>query len=243
MKFLMDTHVHFDLYRDRNAILDYFEKSKCYTIAVTNLPELFTKYTKEIQWNNYHYVRLAIGFHPQLVAKYCSQLPLFCKELCHTRYVGEIGLDYTCQQNERGIQKTIFEKLVEECNKIGGKILSIHSRKAEADVIDIIENTTCKVILHWYSGSVGKIKKAVANNFYFSINHQMITSDHGRQIINNIPIDNILIESDAPFTSNLNKRYSLDYQNQIYTFLSEIHHLSEEEVSHVLKENFIRLVR
>lgn len=71
----------------------------------------------------------------------------------------------------------------------------------------------------------------------------MITSDHGRQIINNIPIDNILIESDAPFTSNPNKRYSLDYQNQIYTFPSEIHNLSEEEVSHVLKENFIRLVQ
>lgn len=243
MKFLMDTHMHFDLYKNRRDVLNLSEQSKCYTIAVTNLPELFLKYLNEYSWESFHYVRLALGFHPQLVAKYSSQLSIFQNNLHYTKYIGEIGLDYTCQQNERGIQKTIFEKLVEECNKIGGKILSIHSRKAEADVIDIIENTTCKVILHWYSGPIGKIKKAIANNFYFSINHQMITSDHGRQIVNNIPIDNILIESDAPFTSNLNKRYSLNYQNQIYTFLSEIHHLSEEEVSHVLKENFIRLVR
>ena len=56
MLFPMDTHFHFDLYKDRLDILNYIEKHQSYTIAVTNLPELFSKYRKEICWNCYKYI-------------------------------------------------------------------------------------------------------------------------------------------------------------------------------------------
>lgn len=43
MKFKMDTHMHFDLYNNRNEVLDYIENNHSYTIAVTNLPDLFER--------------------------------------------------------------------------------------------------------------------------------------------------------------------------------------------------------
>ena len=242
MKFLMDTHMHFDLYRKRREVLDTCEQSKCYTIAVTNLPELFSKYLKELPWSSYRYVRLALGFHPQLVAKYNSQFPIFINELCHAKYVGEIGLDYTSPFSERITQREIFEKIIAECNTVGNKILSIHSRRAEGDVLSILNNTPCKAILHWFSGSISNAQKAIANGFFFSINHQMTSSEHGRKIISAVPLENILIESDAPFTTSLEREYSLTFQSQIYSFLSSLHHLSEDEVASILKLNFLRLL-
>lgn len=238
----MDTHMHFDLYRNRREVLTLSEKSKCYTIAVTNLPDLFTKYSKEFSWSSFHYVRLALGFHPQLAAKYSSQLPIFINELCHAKYVGEIGLDYTCPLSERITQRKIFEKIIAECNIAGDKILSIHSRRAETDVLSVINNSSCKAILHWYSGSVSNIQKAIDNDIFFSINHQMTNSEHGRKIISNVPIKNILIESDAPFTATLEQEYSLNFQRTVYAVLSSIHHISEEEVASILRLNFLRLL-
>ena len=242
MKFLMDTHMHFDLYRNRREVLDFCEQSKCYTIAVTNLPELFSKYLKELSWSSYRYVRLALGFHPQLVAKYSSQLTVFLNELYRAKYIGEIGLDYTCPFKERIAQRKIFEKIIAECNTAGNKILSIHSRRAEEDVLEIINNSSCKAILHWYSGSISSMQKAIDNGFFFSINHQMTNSEHGRKIISNVPMENILIESDGPFTVSLEQEYSLNFQRKIYSFLSSLHHISADEIASILRLNFKRLL-
>ena len=43
-KFYFDTHMHFDLYQNRDDVLAYLEENGCYTIAITNLPDLFEKY-------------------------------------------------------------------------------------------------------------------------------------------------------------------------------------------------------
>lgn len=91
--FKMDAHMHFDLYKDRKSVLDYIEKSKSYTVGVTNLPELYEKYF--IQYNKYKYVKIALGFHPELVCQFKNQLNLFAKLSRDVRYIGEIGLDYT----------------------------------------------------------------------------------------------------------------------------------------------------
>lgn len=242
MKFIMDTHMHFDLYKNRSEVLNLCEQSKSYTIAVTNLPELYSKYLREFSWQSFRYIRLALGFHPQLVTKYKSQLEVFITELDHSKYIGEIGLDYTCPQSERITQREIFEKIIAECNTVGNKILSIHSRRAEGDVLSILNNTPCKAILNWFSGSISNAQKAIANGFFFSINHQMTSSEHGRKIISAVPLENILIESDAPFTTSLEREYSLAFQSQIYSFLSSLHHLSEDEVASILKLNFLRLL-
>ena len=63
--------------------------------------------------------------------------------------------------------------------------------------------------MHWYTGTLRNLEIALSRGYYFSINHQMIKSQNGRNIINRIPMDRILLESDAPFTSGLNLNYNL----------------------------------
>lgn len=239
--FNMDAHMHFDLYKDRTDVLDYIEKSKSYTIAVTNLPELYEKYS--MLYGKYKYVKIALGFHPELVCQYKNQLNLFNKLSRDVRYIGEIGLDYTnVTENEKKIQLEIFRKIIEICNS-DNKILSVHSRKASTEIVDELELYNGKVIMHWFTGKKSDLDKAVKKGYYFSINSQMIKSKSGQDIISRIPVDRILLESDAPFTKGMEERYKLDFIDEIYQYLVVLYNQDIENVKKRIKANFISLIR
>lgn len=119
-KFNMDAHMHFDLYRNREDVLNYIEENKSYTIAVTNLPDLYKRYFME-GWN-YQYIRLALGFHPELAAQYENQFEIFKECIQSSRFIGEVGLDYSIkdEKNEKSKEK-YFSKLLIYVTKIKEK--------------------------------------------------------------------------------------------------------------------------
>lgn len=239
--FKFDTHMHFDLFKDRQKVIDYCNNNRIYTIAVTNLPNLYEKYyNQNIQSK---YLKIALGFHPELVSEYKSQIKKFDQYATTTKYIGEVGLDYSSNDKKnRNDQKIIFDRIVQTCNTFGDKVLTVHSRKAENDVLSILENNPNKIIMHWFSGSLKQQELALSNGYYFSINHQMLQSKNGRRIIDSIPIERILIESDAPFTNGLDMYYKVDFMNNIYDYLSITRHIEISELSIILKDNFKRLL-
>ena len=91
MEYLYDTHFHLDLQKNRVAAIREIEEHQIYTIAVTNLPDLYRKESGEIASK---YIRFALGFHPELVHQYKSQIPLMWDLLPDARYIGEVGLDF-----------------------------------------------------------------------------------------------------------------------------------------------------
>ena len=83
--------------------------------------------------------------------------------------------------------------------------MSVHSRKAEKEVFELLQEYEIKnVIFHWYSGPLNLIDKIIDAGYYFSINEAMTVSISGRKIINKIPQNRILTESDAPFNKHSN---------------------------------------
>ena len=234
--FNMDAHMHFDLYDDRNEILRYVEQKKSYTIAVTNLPQLFEKYKH--QYIGGKYFQLALGFHPELVYQHSNQQLLFKELINETRFIGEIGLDYTKKSREDVKSQTaIFEKVLEWCSG-KNKILSIHSRSASKKVVDMVEGFDGTVILHWYSGDINDLRRAINQGCYFSINHQMLQSVNGRNVVENIPVDRLLLESDAPFTKGLSEKYTIDFNVAIYNYIGDLYCQEVEVVKKRIKANF-----
>lgn len=241
-KFRYDTHMHIDLYKNTKQVMDYIEENKSYTIAVTNLPVLYEKYSR--QYQNLKYIRFALGLHPELVFQYKEQVPLLLKYIKYTKYIGEVGLDYvTTNSDNREIQRIAFRKLVEQCDTCGDKILSVHSRRAVKDVLSIIGGSfNGKIILHWFSGTLGELRTAVDKGYYFSINPDMIDSKKGKELIGNMPLDKILLESDAPFTKYTKNMYNLDFIVKIEEGLAKIKGIDTEYVNQVLKKNFESLL-
>lgn len=205
MSFLLhDTHLHLDLFDNTKDIVRQIETEQIYTIAVTNVPEVFVN-TQSLVANS-KFIRPALGFHPELAYRFHNQLHTFLTKLSETRYIGEIGLDNVKKTaDDFAVQKKIFEKIIKACNDAGNKVLTVHSRRAEKEVISTIGNSfKGKVILHWYSGTLKEMERALDFGFYFSVNFAMTNSDNGKKIIERIPKDRLLLETDGPFVSDEN---------------------------------------
>lgn len=239
---LFDTHLHLDLFSDPKKLIEAIENQKIYTIAVTNLPQVFLNTQKLCK--GLKYIRPALGYHPELAHKFNNQFELFYELLDETRYIGEIGIDNMRKTvNDFNSQKLIFERIIDACAEKKDKILTIHSRRAEKEVISIIgKNFPGKIILHWYSGSISELEKAISYGFYFSVNSAMTQSKNGINIIKNIPNNRLLIESDSPFIGV--DRNSFTPYNYITTVkeISRILNINSEDLINILESNFKRIL-
>lgn len=198
-KRLHDTHFHLDLQKDKRGAIENIAKNEIYTIAMTNLPDL---YQKEVSLYGQKYIRIALGFHPELIHEYPNKISVMWKHLAEARYIGEVGLDFTNKSHVKE-QIAFFSELIARCKNDSNKIISIHSRGAENEILDIIgTNFNFIPILHWYSGTIGNLRKACDRGYYFSINSSMIRTKKFVQMLGYIPRDKILLETDSPFTSN-----------------------------------------
>lgn len=219
MEHLFDTHFHLDLQEDRAAAIRGIEEKQIYTIAVTNLPDLYRKESVEIASK---YIRFALGFHPELVDQYKKQVPLMWELLPEVRYVGEVGLDLVDKSSEKE-QEVFFSELVERCRYDSNKIFTIHSRRAVDKVLEILgDNYRFKAILHWFSGSRTELEKAIERGCYFSINGAMMKSRRFLDMLPLIPSSRLLIETDSPFTYYIGSYY--EHLNSIKEELQSYKH-------------------
>lgn len=194
----IDFHVHIDFYDNPWEVINAYEDRGIYALFVTNLPEIYEKHLAK--YEGFKYVKLALGYHPEIITEYPFDKDCFLKNLKYTNYIGEIGLDFTgCNELDKRKQVQSF-KLICDIVKGKSKILSIHSRKAENVVLTILnENNIEFAVFHWYSGAIDLIKSIVDSGYYFSVNYGMLKSKSGRNALNNIPLDKILFETDGPF--------------------------------------------
>ena len=220
MEHLFDTHFHLDLQKDRAAAIRNIEEKQIYTIAVTNLPDLYRKESVEIASK---YIRSALGFHPELVYQYKKQVPLMWELLTEVRYIGEVGLDLVDKSSEKE-QEAFFSELVERSRYNSNKIFTIHSRRAVDKVLNILgDNYRFKAILHWFSGNRTELEKAIERGCYFSVNGAMMKSKRFLDMLPLIPSSRLLIETDSPFT-----HYLGSYDEHLKSIKEDLQHYKPE---------------
>lgn len=236
-----DTHFHLDLFESKERIIKEIDANQIYTIAVTNLPVLFTKLKNSLSSK---FIRPALGFHPELLAQYKHHIPQMWPLLNETRYIGEVGLDFKTGIVFKELQISFFTELIERCNTLGNKILTIHSRQSANEIVSIIgAEFKGKIILHWYSGNKTTLKKSIGNGYYFSINYSMVNSNSSRELIKLIPLERLLLETDAPFVKINDKPYSPLDINAIVRELAVIFNIDQTNMLSILWSNFKTLIR
>lgn len=223
---IIDTHCHYDMMDSPEDYIKEVEKTGNIVIGMTNLPSHFDMGFEYIR--EYKKVRLALGFHPQLADEHKDELPLFTKYMGRTSYIGEIGLDFSPDYiSTRNAQLFCLKYILEELQG-KNKIISVHSRRAEKELFSLLLDYNIRnVIFHWYSGPLSLIPEIISEGYYFSINEAMTLSISGKKIIERIPADRILTESDAPFNCKNN-------------ITSALRNLGLEE--QLIERNFRRLV-
>ena len=127
---------------------------------------------------------------------------MFDRFLPFTRYVGEVGLDGAPEfKSHWDVQLAVFDHILRACSNAGGRVLSIHSRRASAAVLDRLQahHNAGVPVLHWFSGSRGDLKCAIDLGCWFSVGPAMLRSKNGRALAALMPRDRVLTESDGPF--------------------------------------------
>ena len=199
-----DLHCHIDLFPDPAALIASCDEDQIVALAVTTTP---LAWAQNKHWTaGSRYVHAAVGLHPELVRERHAELPLLEEAMEEARFIGEVGLDGSPQHRKSwGIQKEVFARILSGAQRLGGRVASIHSRRAAADVLRCIEEHTTVdrllPILHWFSDSASLARRAVRLGCYFSINQRMLTGAAGMELIRNLPSDRLLTETDAPFTT------------------------------------------
>lgn len=240
---MIDFHVHLDLYPNPMSVAQACEERQLTVLSVTTTPAAW-RGTLALAAGRSH-IWTALGFHPEVVSERAADLPWFDHYLPETRFVGEIGLDGSPSLRSTWKQQlTVFNHILRRCEDHGGRILSIHSRKAESEVLNCLEAAPNSgiPILHWYSGSVAELRRAIALGCWFSVGPSMARTQKGAALIRHMPKDRILTETDGPFLE-LRGRAALPWNvRSAVEGLSEIWQVPANEVERVVDENARRLI-
>lgn len=238
MKNLIDSHFHLDMYRDHALIFEYLNASQIYTLCMTNSPGTYVSCRN--LYNKGKYVKFALGFHPLNECLTERDFKSFIMLLPDANYIGEIGLDYskkTALSTEK--QKIYFSQIVERGSALN-KLMSIHIRKAETDATEIIGlYKPKKCIIHWFTGNAMRLQELLDLGCFFSINANMALKNP--TLINQIPKDKVLIESDGPYSKVDGKPFRPEYLLREYEIIAKT--INEPNLIELVYGNFDRLLR
>lgn len=118
--------------------------------------------------------------------------------------IGEIGLDYYWNKENKDLQKEVFISQIEIANKLNLPIV-IHTREAVYDTLEILKNNNCnkKGIFHCCPFNVDLVREGLKLGFYISFAGPTTfkNSKNAPEIIKMVPLDKMLIETDSPYLS------------------------------------------
>ena len=195
--FYVDSHCHLDQYSKPHVVARVAAGDEVHIVAVTELPSVYKRFRAHL--GRPTGVHLAVGFHPLAVSgSALRERFLFAQNLPMCDFVGEIGLDYANGSSKPTKQRETLRWILDR-EGIDRKVLSVHSRCAEDDVIAALAGSHVKAILHWYTGPTVLVEKALETGLYFSINASMLRTKKGRWLMEVIPRNRVLTETDGPY--------------------------------------------
>lgn len=211
---LFDAHCHLDLMAYPNAVAD---ETAAIGLGVFDCgvdPRDFAAAKKRA--SRYPNIIAGVGLHPWWLADgRCgpAEVNLLCKVAAQERYVGEVGLDFSARfAGSEPLQMQALDRLCDalvQC-PLAGRVISIHAVRSAGAVLDVLEShgllipspDSPAIIFHWFSGTSDELVRARNASCYFSVNERMLASKRGREYVRQIPLDRLLLETDAPAEAN-----------------------------------------
>jgi len=207
---LVDTHAHLEDIENLDEALRRAEKAG--VVAVVTMGSDYESNLWALEESLKHQrgnlrIHPALGLHPWSLdpSKIDANIRLIKENIAKSTAIGEIGLDYWYRDvrkspEKKGLQRELFQRLL-ELAKRNDKPVSIHSRGAWADCLDIaVETGVEKAVFHWYSGPLDVLRKLLDRGYYISATPAAAYSKEHRAAIQNTPMEKLLLETDSTVT-------------------------------------------
>lgn len=188
-------------------------------------------------------VYFSAGIHPECVEDCPEDYIDKLKEMLKSEKagaVGEIGLDYY-YDTPKELQKKIFEEQILLAKELSLPVI-VHDREAHQDTFDILMKHRPRGVLHCYSGSVEMAKEYVKQGFYLGITGVVTfkNSKKVKELAEWIPLDKLLIETDAPYLAPVPYRGYRNDSSFLFYVAEEIGRLKNktpQEIIDITREN------
>lgn len=248
---LFDAHCHLDLMSEPNAIVRETVTMGLGLFDCGVDPRDFATANKRA--SSSPNIIAGAGLHPWWIADGrcgAAEVDLLCEFASRERFIGEIGLDFSSRfAGTEEIQTQAFERLCQTLSQhsIPRRVLSIHAVRSAKAVLDILESNgvfndspnSPTVIFHWFSGTSDELARARNAGCYFSINERMLVTKRGREYARQIPLNRLLLETDAPAEpdAETSARQLIDSLIRASEVIAALKNCSAESVKSVVLEN------
>lgn len=220
--YLLDTHAHWDFLpaNSRYSVVRHLREENIHLVAQTVLPSSYWALKHEREEAEkagsdvYCMPILSLGFHPWWVAtpeKNQKELAFFADALSETRFIGEVGLDFSEKrlmnapvEEQRNVLRNIFRLVRKEAlHHAVPYVFSLHAVRALTPLLDLYEEEHLVLpnvfpIVHRFAGTSDDLTRLIRIGGLLSVHPAMLETKRGRAYIKQIPADRLLLETDLP---------------------------------------------
>ncbi len=266
---LTDTHCHLDFNKfdeDREAVIQRARESGVTRILIPALELESSKAVIQLA-NSNPSLFAAIGFHPTDLDGWDDTAIENLRQLANSAKkviaIGEIGLDYYWikESKKQEQQREVLQQQLKLAQDVNLPVI-IHMREendawfgqASIDLLEILtkwhnllriqEHPLANIpgVLHSYNGNLETAHKAIEHNFYIGVTGPVTykNAEEKRRIIRQLPLERLLIETDAPFLTPVphrGKRNEPAFVSHIADKIAEIHMTTREQVAEITSDN------
>ena len=247
-----DSHSHYNdekFDEDREQILEEIYKAGVTKVIVAGYDINSSKKAVDLS-KKYKYIYAICGISPNDIAETENEIKQQIEQIekiaQSTKIVGigEIGLDYYCNNENKELQKKAFINQIKLADKMDLPII-IHSREAVMDTIQILKENTPKRkgVFHCCPLNIELVKEGLKLGFYISLAGPITfkNSKNADEIIQMIPLEKMLIETDSPYLApEPNRGTRNDSRNLKYLVekIAQVKQREPEEIARITYNNW-----
>jgi len=251
---LVDSHCHLDFPDYAGQVDDVVARARAAGVGVcvsigTELKRFPGVRAVAERFDN---VWCSVGIHPHEAEKELLSDPApLIAEAAHPKVVaiGETGLDFYYEHSPRAEQAANFRAHVAAARQTGLPVI-VHTRDADDETIDLLRDEMGKGsftgLIHCFTGTQKLADAALELGLYISVSGiaTFKNSTALREVIRTVPLDRLLVETDAPFLAPVPHRGKTNepaFVVHTARMLAELKSVSENELAAATTENFFRL--
>lgn len=243
---IIDTHCHLDI-KDYDNLEEVIKNMEGNYMIASGYNLESNKHVIELV-NKYDNIFGTIGLHPSDVTEdYESDLLFIESNMNNPKIVGvgEIGLDYYWEKDNKELQKEVFIKQIELARKYN-KTIVIHSREAILDTYNILDEYlgNNKAVLHCYSSNIEMAKRFKKFNIKFGIGGVLTfkNSSKLKEVVKELDLSDLLLETDSPYLTPepyRGKKNEPSYTKYVAEAIAKIKEVEYEKVLEITTQNAI----
>jgi len=248
---IVDTHCHLDFDwfdNDRDEVVERAKEAGVGRIIVPALDLEISRTILELT-SRYQGIYTAVGVHPNSSSDWeAGWLESLGSLADHPTVVaiGEIGLDYYRDQSPKSTQQAALEAQLQLALDKSLPVI-LHNRNSDQDLISILQSSQLRGqnragVLHSFLTNWQIAREALDLGFYIGFTGPITYKKSGslREIVKKVPLDRILVETDAPFLTPQEKRGGRNEPAYVYYVVEEIARIKQrplEEIARITSSN------